>query len=175
VHATDQTDALLAIRCQLGESEAWEALVLRWHPRLWAFISRMISDGARAEDILQTVWLRVVRSMGRLREPERLAPWLYGVARAAVADEFRAQYRVPPTEEFDDAAQKDEHVDRFATADAIESGLRQLHPIDREAVVLHYLEDLPLASVADICGVPPGTIKSRLHRARRLMRKTLAD
>jgi RNA polymerase sigma-70 factor (ECF subfamily) len=113
--------------------------------------------------------------MGRLREPERLAPWLYGVARAAVADEFRALYRAPPMEVFDEAAQHDDHADRLATGDAIEAGLRQLHPIDREAVILHYLQDLSLASVAEICSVPPGTIKSRLHRARRLMRETLSD
>jgi RNA polymerase sigma factor (sigma-70 family) len=175
VHATDPIDARLAIRCQLGESAAWEELVLRWHPRLWAYIARMMSDRPRAEDVLQTVWLRVVRSMGALRDPERLAPWLYGVARAAVADQFREQYRAPPTETFEDAALIEQPADRLETTDAIEAGLRRLHPIDREAVVLHYLEDLPLASVAEICGVPPGTIKSRLHRARRLMRETLSD
>jgi RNA polymerase sigma-70 factor (ECF subfamily) len=175
LHATDKNDALLAIRCQLGESGAWEELVLGWHPRLWAFVSRMISDRGRAEDVLQTIWLRVVRSMGRLREPERLAPWLYGVARAAVADEFRTLYRAPPTEVLDETAQSDEPADRLAIIEAVEAGLSQLHPIDREAVVLHYLEELPLASVAEICGVPAGTIKSRLHRARRIMRETLCD
>lgn len=45
----------------------------------------------------------------------------------------------------------------------------------REAVVLHYLEELPIAEVAEICGVPPGTIKSRLHRGRRVIRETLTD
>jgi RNA polymerase sigma-70 factor (ECF subfamily) len=154
---------------------AWEELVERWHPRLWAFTSRMISDRPRAEDILQTVWLRVVRSMGALREPEQFAPWLYGIARAAVADQFREQYRTPPVENLDDAALSDESPDRLEITDAIEAGLRSLQPIDREAVVLHYFEDLPLSSVAEICGVPPGTIKSRLHRARKLMRQTLSD
>ena len=175
MHDTDLTDALLAVRCQLGEPTAWEDLVHRWHPRLWAFISRMTADQARAEDVLQTVWLRVIRSMVRLREPERLAAWLYGIARATVADQFRELYRTPPTEEFLDVSHTDDDTDQFTAADAVETGLRHLHPIDREAVVLHYFEDLPVAAVAEICGVPPGTIKSRLHRARRLMRETLTD
>jgi RNA polymerase sigma-70 factor (ECF subfamily) len=61
----------------------------------------------------------------------------------------------------------------IAVVDAIQAGLQRLPPVEREAVVLHYLEELPVAAVAEICGVPPGTIKSRLHRARRIIQRTL--
>ena len=168
-------DARLAIRCQLGDKEAWEELVERWNPRLWRFISGMVSDQATAEDVLQTVWMRVVRSMTRLREPERLPAWLYRIARLAVADRLRIQYRQPPTFQIEEVAELDEGIASVDIADAVESGLSHLHPTDREAVVLHYLEQRPISEVAEICGVPPGTIKSRLHRARCVVRDKLTN
>jgi RNA polymerase sigma-70 factor (ECF subfamily) len=60
-------------------------------------------------------------------------------------------------------------------AEYLDAGLERLHPADREAVVLHYLEELSVVDVAAICGVPAGTIKSRLHRAREVLRQSLRD
>lgn len=169
------TDALLVVRCQLGDQEAWRELVERWQPRLWRFIVRMVSDESRAEDVLQTVWLQVVRSLVRLKDPERLAAWLYGIARATIADRFRQQYRRPPVEMLGEIQTHDSGPGQLALTEHIVLGLERLHPTDREAVVLHYLEELPLAQVAEICGVPAGTIKSRLHHARGVLRRTLQD
>lgn len=168
-------DARLAVRCQLGDKAAWEELVERWNPRLWRFISGMLTDQAAAEDVLQTVWMRVVRSMARLRDPERLPAWLYRIARLAVADRLRSQYRQPVSYLVDDVPEMNEGIDLIDIADTVESGLAQLHPTDREAVVLHYLEQRPIGEVAEICGVPPGTIKSRLHRARRVVREKFTN
>jgi RNA polymerase sigma factor (sigma-70 family) len=173
VNEPEASDAVLAVRCQLGDADAWEALVRRWHPRLSRFIARMLSDGAAVDDVLQTVWLRVVRSLVQLKEPERLAAWLYGVARRTVADRFREQYRRPPADEIVEIPDWDGGPDMLAVVDEVEASLGRLHPADREAVVLHYLEELPVAEVAEVCGVPPGTIKSRLHRARRILQSTL--
>jgi RNA polymerase sigma factor (sigma-70 family) len=175
VPVLEASDAVLAVRCQLGDKDAWETLVHRWHPRLWRFIARMLSGRTEAEDALQTVWLKVVRSLVRLQEPERLAAWLFGIARRTVADRLRERYRRPPPDEIGDIADSDDGIELFAVIDTVEIGLRQLHPVDREAVVLHYLEQLPLVEVSEICGVPLGTIKSRLHRARRIIHKTLLD
>ena len=174
----DLQDTLLAVRCQLGEIDAWEKLVERWNPRLWRFTSRMLTDQATAEDVLQTVWMRVVRSMVRLQDPERLAAWLYRIARLAIADQLRGQYRRPvayTVEDVENVAESDEGIELVDVTDAIETGLTHLHPTDREAVVLHYLEQRPIGEVAEICGVPVGTVKSRLHRARRVLRETLVN
>jgi RNA polymerase sigma factor (sigma-70 family) len=169
----EDSDALVTVRCQLGEQDAWEILVRRWHPRLWRFVSRMVPDGAVADDVLQTVWLRVVRSLAQLREPDRLGAWLLGIARRTVADQFRERYRRPPTEEIGEIAVLDSEIETRDAIDAIEAGLVNLHPTDRETVVLYYLEEMPLGDVAEICGVPPGTVKSRLHRARRIIKSNL--
>ncbi len=172
---SEPSDALIVVRCQLGNQDAWRQLVERWHPRLWTFIVRMVPQQAAAEDVLQTVWLRVVRSIVRLREPERWSSWVYGVTRATIADRFREQYRRPPADQVDEISIIDSGSEKMALAEFLGAGLERLHLTDREAVVLHYLEGLPLADVAEICGVPTGTIKSRLHRARVSLRKTLRD
>ena len=171
----DPPDVLLAIRCQLGDEAAWTVLIERWHPRLWRFIANMLSDRAAAEDVLQTVWLRVVRSMGRLQNPEHLSAWLYRIARTAVTDRLRDQYRREPTEPMGECTDIDGAPEQFAIADLIHNCLDRLGAPEREVVVLHYLEELPLVEVAGICGVPLGTIKSRLYRARQTMRRTLTD
>lgn len=167
------TDVELVIRCQLGEEAAWRQLVERWQPRLWRFIGRMIGDRTVAEDVLQTVWLRVVRSMMRLREPEHWTAWVFGIARATIADRFRQQYRQPASGPLEDVVASDRGSEQFMLAEYLDAGLERLHPTDREAVVLHYLEELPVEDVAAICCVPAGTIKSRLHRARETLRQTL--
>jgi RNA polymerase sigma-70 factor (ECF subfamily) len=119
------------------------------------------------------VWLRVIRSLMRLREPERWPAWVFGIARATIVDRFRHQYRQPPNGPLDDVAARDAGSDQFMLAEYLDAGLERLHPMDREAVVLHYLEELPIGDVAAICGVPAGTIKSRLYRARRALKQTL--
>jgi RNA polymerase sigma factor (sigma-70 family) len=167
------TDAILVVRCQLGDESAWRALVEQWHPRLWRFVLRMLSDQTAAEDVLQTVWLRVVRSLIRLRDPDRLAAWIYRIARLAVADQLRHQYRQPLTVKIEDVTQVNLCLTAFQVGEEIEHGLRELHVADREVVVLFYLEQLSVAEVAGICELPEGTVKSRLNRARFQMRDTL--
>ena len=76
---TEPSDALLVVRSQLGDQHALEQLVGRWQPRLWRFIVRMVSDQAAAEDVLQSVWLQVVRSLVRLHDAEQFAAWIYRI------------------------------------------------------------------------------------------------
>lgn len=168
-----ESESNLVIRCQLGDREAWESLVIRWHPRLWRFIFGMLGNRPTAEDALQDTWLQIVRSLIRLREPERLEAWMYQIARRVIADRLREQYRRPASEAFTDMAEEAVELDAIETLDSLRSALIQLHPSDRESVVLHYLEGKTLDEVAAICDVPSGTIKSRLHRARCQLGKIL--
>ncbi|MEM9643642.1 MAG: RNA polymerase sigma factor [Planctomycetota bacterium] len=171
----DPTDAILVLRCQLGDHSAWDALVRRWHPRLWSFISRMLTDRQIAEDTLQIVWLKVVRSLVRLKDPARLDAWMFRIARMSVADQLRRRYRMTVVEPLEsDQVEEDEALGALESQELIQQGLRNLVPIDREAIVLHYIEQFSIADVAAICGVAEGTIKSRLHRARRTLRDALS-
>ena len=91
-------------------------------------------------DILQDTWMRVIRSLVRLRDPMRLAPWMYCVARLAVMNHLRVRYRCPPDTELVDVSSFDDGIENLFNLDEVEVALAELHPIAREVVVLFYCE-----------------------------------
>lgn len=165
-------DALVVVRCQLGERAAFDQLVERWHGPVWSFLANMLGDPARTDDLAQEVWVRVVRGLPQLQQTDRFPAWVFTIARRVVHDELRRAYRRVDT----DHELPDEPVD---PADAInpaegvldrldlERALGVLAPRDRAATILFHLQDRPVAEVARLLDVPEGTVKSRLHRARR--------
>lgn len=170
-----RADELLAIRCQLGERDAFEALVNRWHGPLLGYLQRLAIDHDTAQDLAQETWLRVFRGVVRLRDPARLRSWLFGIARRAAMDRLRVKYSQGLRETLDPEAfaaiEPDMNLEEdFATLDA---GVASLPMIEREALTLFHLRELSLEQIADLTGVPVGTVKSRLFRARQLVRLAL--
>jgi RNA polymerase sigma factor (sigma-70 family) len=169
-------DRLLAVRCQLGDASAWRELVTLWQPRLWRHALGMLRRRAAAEDALQAIWLQVVRGFGGLREPERLAAWLHGVARQVIQERIRASYTAAEQTESlaaEPLARETDAALHLELREEVLVALESLPPIEREAIVLHYLDELSVDAVAAVCGVPVGTIKSRLHRGRARLRAQL--
>jgi RNA polymerase sigma-70 factor (ECF subfamily) len=163
------SDELLVVRCQLGEPDALEALVREWHPTLHGFVRRMVGPGA-ADDVTQDAWIGVFRGLPRLNDTARFVPWLFTIARRAVINRLRGEYARPEVELDIDRADAGNPTDQVLDRVALDAGLATLPAREREALVLAYLYDLPLAACAEICGVPVGTVKSRLSRARHLLR-----
>ncbi|MET9343267.1 sigma-70 family RNA polymerase sigma factor [Nonomuraea sp. NPDC003804] len=168
------TDELLVVRAQLGERAALAELVARWRMPVWTYVRRML-DAERADDVTQEIWLAVVRGLPRLREPSRFAPWLFTIARRSVTDRLRDQYaREQETLAAGDVVAEDP-VEAVVDRAELVSLLSALPVPEREVLVLFYLEDLPVEDCAQICRVPVGTVKSRLNRARRLLRARLEE
>jgi RNA polymerase sigma-70 factor (ECF subfamily) len=165
---------LLVARCQLGERAAFEALVARWHEPLWRYVLGMTGDPARGEEILQEGWLRILRGIDRLRDPDRLRPWLFSIVRRTFVDRLRARYAEPRLEPLD-AEPPDETPPQldWEESESLHRALQRLPPPDRETVVLFYLRELDLRQVAEVLEIPLGTVKSRLHRGRRTLRQEL--
>lgn len=170
-------DELLAIRCLLSESEAFDELVSRWHGPLWRYLRRLLGDDESAADALQDCWLRILRALPGLRDPARLRPWLFGVARRTAMDRLRQGYREPQDAGIDPAALATDAPDDAWDDDlaTMHVGLERLPLIEREVLELFYLRELTLAQLADVLDVPVGTVKSRLFRARQLLRQELLD
>jgi RNA polymerase sigma factor (sigma-70 family) len=167
---------LLALRCRRGERAALEELVRDWETRLLYFIRRLVDEEQDAWDVLQQTWLRVLSGVGRLREPRSLGPWLYRVARHAAFDHghVRATYH-RLLKDYSAAASGEEARDRIdlETAEQLHRGLVQLPVPHREVLTLFFLEDFSIDEVAQILEVPAGTVKSRLHHAKKALRAVL--
>jgi RNA polymerase sigma factor (sigma-70 family) len=166
------SDELLVVRCQLGERAALAELVRTWHPPVWGYVRRMIGPG-QADDVAQEVWLAVMRGLPRLRQPDRFTPWLFTIARRAVTNQLRTEYARPEAASDYEPAEPDVS-ERLADRADLEAGLSGLPAREREILILFYLEDLSLETCAAICEIPIGTVKSRLSRARRMLRDELA-
>ena len=167
-------DEWVVVRCQLGERDAFDELIERWHEPLRKYVRRVAGEDG-ASDVVQDVWLRVLRGIGRLRDGTKLRPWLFGIARRAVMDRLREQYARGPVDDVDVGDIPDESSDASAEADLelLEQELALLPVVERDVLTLFYLRELSLREVADVLDVPIGTVKSRLFRARQLLRREL--
>ncbi|MDP4510953.1 RNA polymerase sigma factor [Nonomuraea turcica] len=168
------TDELLVVRAQLGDRSAWAELVTRWRVPVWTYVRRML-DAERADEVTQEIWLAVVRGLPRLREPGRFAPWLFTIARRSVTDRLRSEYAREKESFTANEAMVEDPVEAMADRAELVAALAGLPVVEREILVLFYLEDLSVEECAQVCAVPTGTVKSRLNRARRLLRERLEE
>jgi RNA polymerase sigma-70 factor (ECF subfamily) len=170
-------ERLLVLRFQAGDGSAFEALVERHHARLCYFINRFASNGHATDDIAQEVWLSAYRKLGTLREPAAFRTWLYHIARNRVFQERRSTReceRLPedlPASE--DSADKDTlYADHAA---AIHRCLPQLSADHREALLLWFLEEMSYEEIAEVTGASIGTVRSRLHYAKRALKAKIRE
>ena len=154
-------------------------LAEQFQPTVYAIALRRLGNASEAAELSQEVFLHVLRRIHQLREPERFAGWLRQVAvRMAIN---RATRRVAPAtvetgvlEGAFEAA--DQPVDELITRERAErlwAALSRLKTLDRESLIAFYIRGLSLVEIADELGVPLGTIKRRLHTARKRLRTEL--
>jgi RNA polymerase sigma-70 factor (ECF subfamily) len=154
-----------------------ESLVQQWEQRLYYYIRRLTGQEADAWDVLQNVWVRVFRSIGSLRRPESFACWLYSVARnTALTNAKRRQHRTAASEELETAiygaGEPDAQI-AVDNAEALHHALKRLSEPHQEVLTLFFLNDLSIAEIGKVVGLPEGTVKSRLHYAKLALRRTL--
>jgi len=166
----------LVVRCQQGDKEAFEDLIRRWEARLFYYIRRLTPQEEDAWDVLQKVWLAVIGGIRMLHDGRLLPIWLYRIARNSAASHFRAgradrEFREYP-EDLSDIEQPDQD---FTPEDAeqVHHALDNLALPFREVLTLFFLQGLSVAEIARVVDVPEGTVKSRLHHAKRALRSAL--
>ncbi len=168
-------DTDLVIRAQGGDEEAFASLAVAVGDRLHAVAHRILRDIDLAEDATQQALLSIWRDLPQLRDPARFDAWSYRLLVRACYAEGRRTRQWAPNLRFL-AANEPSGPDASASVvdrDQLERGFRRLS-IDHRAVgVLHHYLDLPLETVAETLGVPPGTVRSRLHPAMRGLRAAL--
>ena len=167
----------LVERAREGDEVAFSELVDLDGDRCYAVAYRILRDVERAQDAVQQAFLLAWRELPRLRNAERFEVWLHRLVVNACYEEFR-RYRRWSTNvralPVDGPAGPDESIS-IDDRDALERAFRRLSPEHRAVVVLHHHAGFPLASIAEVAGIPLGTVKSRLHYATRILREALAS
>ncbi len=170
-----RTGTLLVVRCQLGERAAFDELIQRWALPLRRYAGRVAGDEHPADELVQDIWLRVLQGIGRLKDPGKFRPWLFGIAHRCLMDELRSRYArsIDDGTDPDQLAADNPDPDRDLLAHELECGMARLPAGDRDVLSLFYLEELSLTETALVLAVPVGTVKSRLFRARQMLRQQL--
>jgi RNA polymerase sigma-70 factor (ECF subfamily) len=168
-------ERLLVLRCQTGDETAFASLVERYSPRLRYYLQKTLGDGkADAEDVLQEVWFDAFRSAPRLADPAAFPAWLYRIARNRAALRHRTrQGPSRPLVEADFGDDSDDEDYSTANAERVHAALNELAPEHREVLVLRFLEEMSYEDVAQVVGCPLGTVRSRIHYAKRALRGVL--
>ena len=179
----EEASDLLAIQETLrGNRNAFAQIVERYTPLLYSLAFRMLGRGEEAQEAVQEIFLRAYRALPRFRLERRFHPWLYTIALNYLRTVARRQRRrrglrlvreeldtVADRGELPAAAAEREDGERLA-----QEALAGLSPLYREVFLLREVEGLSVRDTAEALGVPEGTVKVRLHRARQELVRRLA-
>ncbi len=168
-------ERLLVLRCQTGDPVAFEEFVLLYQPRLRYFLRAMLRGESDLEDHLQELWLDVYRGIGRLNQPSAFSAWLYRIASNRAFRVLRKRREPPRSLDDIDPPAKDDDESRWSAEDTeyLHAALDSLGPEHREVLLLRFIEEMSYEDIARVTGSPVGTVRSRLHYAKRALRDVL--
>jgi RNA polymerase sigma-70 factor, ECF subfamily len=166
----------MALRCQADEPGAFEDLIAVMERPLLYYAMTLAGSEDGALDVLQDAWIRVFSGIHKLRDPGSLRAWLYSIVHGIAVDRIRKNYSREQAEaaHVEDFQEADEPSFAAEDADAIHEALQEIGLKHREVLVLHFLEDLSIAEIAEVVGCSEGTVKSRMHYAKRAMKEVLS-
>ncbi len=171
-------ESLLVLRCQTGDESAFSDLYDQYGPRSLHYLEGLLGREAAA-DVHQEVWLTVFRRISELTSPGAFRTWLYRTTRHRAIDALRQRKRESEllTDVKGDEAELLQDPRDFPLEEEnrriLETGLAYLDPTHREVLILRYWEDLSYADIALVAGCSLGTIRSRLHHAKRKLREVI--
>lgn len=176
----------LIVRCQSGDRDAFEGLFNLYRDDVFRFSYLVVRDSALAQDVVQEAFLKVFRSIDKFQFRSSFKSWLY---RVAVNEAITLLRRRKVKEDLNSTVdlgqgqgaglnardwQPEEAVLESEERTILRWAIGQLDPVHRSVVVLKYFHDFSDTEIAAVIGCPPGTVKSRLHRARELLRNAMA-
>jgi len=176
-----QRDEQLLAAHLTGTPGAFDRLVARYAEDLYNFFQRFVGNGSAADDLVQETFLQVHLSAGSFDSARAFKPWLYTIAANKGRDFMRARGRRPvqsldvagpdpdtPSPAVliaDDGPAADDDVEAAERRQRVREMIDRMPESQRLILVLGYFQRLPYAEIADILGIPVGTVKSRLHAA----------
>lgn len=178
-------EAELVRHAQAGRAEAREELARRHRREAYLLALQLVGNRDDALDVAQEALLRFFAALGRFERGRPVRPWLFAIVRNQVRDLWRRR-RAHRTESLDDPggefartltdtrADPQAEAERRALRRRVWRAIAELDPEKREILVLRDFHDLAYAELAEVLGIPAGTVMSRLHAARKQLRERLA-
>ena len=179
----DATDRDLVVTATTGVEGSFEELVRRYQRPISAYVYRMVGDYEAALDLTQEIFIKVYGSLARYRSEFKFSTWIYKIAHNSAVDHLRRnagrerslssgiegdQYELPIESGSLSPEQESERKERKLEIEAV---VRSLPSAYRELIVLRHSQDLTYEEIVEVTGLPLGTVKNRLFRAREMMRQ----
>ncbi len=164
---SDIENQLLVMDAQDGDAGAMEKLVRRWQKRLWRHAYRLTCDSQAAWDVTQQCWIGIIKGLQRLNDPAKFKAWAYGITTNKSIDWIRKTKAVRhiSIEEIEEQ----HHKEKKETG--IKELLEKLDIRKRAVLSLYYIEQLGITEISVALRIPKGTVKSRLHNARKELKE----
>ncbi len=178
------TDSELVASALKGSQDAFRELVVRFERPVYSLIVRMVQDPATAEDLAQDAFVKAYRSLRSYDPSRKLSSWLFKIAHNTTIDHLRRN--APETVPLEASADQEDGrgglaavladgsvenpaaaAERRDMARSLERAVSRLRPEYRESVVLFYIEGASYQEICEVTGLPLGTVKTNLHRARK--------
>ena len=179
-------------RAQNGDPDAFDILVDTYGRRLHAYLYRLTGSVADADDLLQELFLRVVRTISSYKHDSRFEGWLFRIGTNLARDRLRRAVRKGYEHSIDSKPSEDDRRDWVAIADlkqpapetplilkeevdAMQRALAEISPAEREVIMLRHFSDLSFAEIAEAMGTPLGTALARAHRGLTKLRELMSN
>jgi RNA polymerase sigma-70 factor, ECF subfamily len=175
--AVAQSERLPVQLAREGKPEAWDALFRRYQLLLYVYVFELVHNEQTSLDIVQEVFIAAARHLGGLREDDKFGSWLFGIAHQKCIQHWRKRKvilldEIPEVPDEFEAGPDDLLIRREQETEFMNL-LAQLPLPQRSVLLLHFVEDFSLEEIALITETQLGTVKSRMHYAKRALRKLL--
>lgn len=166
-------------QARAGQPAAWDALFRRYQLPLYVYVFELVRDEQAGLDIVQETFIAAVRYLGGLREDAKFGSWLFGIAHQKCVQRWRKRQEIlfdeipESPDELEDSP--DDLLIRREQEAEFMNMLNQLPLPQRAVLLLHFVEDFSLEEISRITETPLGTVKSRLHYAKKSLRKLLEE
>ena len=173
--AAPTVDDLLVARVRRGDGAAFAEIFERYQHRIINYIYGLVHDSELANDLAQESFLKAYKALPRMGDDLRLAPWLYRIAGNTAFSALRRRRLIRWLPLLNDGIMGGELDGDVAEAEAVHRALAQLPPKYKAPLLLHSHEGLSCNEIAEILGISPGAVKTRLFRAREAFRVAYGD
>ena len=163
-------------KLKTGDKDSFDLLYQDYYLVLYRTALLILGNKEDAEDVLQDTFVSIYKNAKTLSDSEKLKPWIFSILKNTSYTSYKKRKREFPDEFILDKTEKSPTYlveDEIAEKSEIQDALMTLKEKEREVLVLYYYNDFSIEEIASICKTFQGTVKSRLHRARKNLKKEL--